>query len=184
MSAGLWTQCVTTLNETQQKAIQDLLNTAWAQSPAVSPLFRNTSIKTRTLGSLHPPSGRWPQSTLLSNSIYTERNRGAGCSRRWEDIQTPTTNESPPPHSVSVESGQNWWPPPWRTEEHVVKLDINHYLCVQNFSNTLIGRVVSGGIAARGQGTRRSQCSLAQGWEDKMGLKGSCFTSSEGVFPK
>uniref|UniRef100_H3CF52 Karyopherin (importin) beta 3 n=1 Tax=Tetraodon nigroviridis TaxID=99883 RepID=H3CF52_TETNG len=28
MSAGLWTQCVTTLNETQQKAIQDLLNTA------------------------------------------------------------------------------------------------------------------------------------------------------------
>ncbi|CAK6979970.1 importin-5 [Scomber scombrus] len=28
VSAGLWTQCVSTLNETQQKAIQDLLNTA------------------------------------------------------------------------------------------------------------------------------------------------------------
>lgn len=28
MSGGLWTQCVSTLNETQQKAIQDLLNTA------------------------------------------------------------------------------------------------------------------------------------------------------------
>ncbi|XP_075873373.1 importin-5 [Nelusetta ayraudi] len=28
MSAGLWTQCVAALNETQQKAIQDLLNTA------------------------------------------------------------------------------------------------------------------------------------------------------------
>ncbi|KAI3366277.1 hypothetical protein L3Q82_009751 [Scortum barcoo] len=28
MSAGLWAQCVSTLNETQQKAIQDLLNTA------------------------------------------------------------------------------------------------------------------------------------------------------------
>jgi len=29
VSGGLWTQCVSTLNETQQKAIQDLLNTAW-----------------------------------------------------------------------------------------------------------------------------------------------------------
>ncbi|XP_053273544.1 importin-5 [Pleuronectes platessa] len=28
MSTGLWTQCVSSLNETQQKAIQDLLNTA------------------------------------------------------------------------------------------------------------------------------------------------------------
>uniref|UniRef100_A0A3Q2R2Z6 Importin-5 n=1 Tax=Fundulus heteroclitus TaxID=8078 RepID=A0A3Q2R2Z6_FUNHE len=28
VSGGLWTQCVSTLNETQQKAIQDLLNTA------------------------------------------------------------------------------------------------------------------------------------------------------------
>uniref|UniRef100_A0A8C2X7F7 Karyopherin (importin) beta 3 n=1 Tax=Cyclopterus lumpus TaxID=8103 RepID=A0A8C2X7F7_CYCLU len=28
VSAGLWTQCVSTLNETQQKAIKDLLNTA------------------------------------------------------------------------------------------------------------------------------------------------------------
>lgn len=28
VSAGLWTQCVSTLNETQQKAVQELLNTA------------------------------------------------------------------------------------------------------------------------------------------------------------
>lgn len=33
-SAGLWTPCMASLNETQQKAIHDLLKTAWAWSPA------------------------------------------------------------------------------------------------------------------------------------------------------
>lgn len=42
--------------------------------------------------------------------------------------------------------------PLWLTEEHVFKLDVNHYLCVQTLPNTLIGWVGFGGIAARGRG--------------------------------
>lgn len=52
VSAGLWTQCVSTLNETQQKAIQDLLNTAWAWTPVTSLLFTKPMKKSWAPGSL------------------------------------------------------------------------------------------------------------------------------------
>lgn len=89
MSAGLWTQCVTTLNETQQKAIQDLLNTAWARSPPGSPLFRKpikTSWTSRSLPStvgtgLNPPYYSVP-------SLFNQTEEKVG--HFWlEDIGTP-----------------------------------------------------------------------------------------------
>lgn len=89
MSAGLWTQCVTTLNETQQKAIQDLLNTAWAWSPPGSPLFRKpikTSWISRSLPStvgtgLNPPYCSAP-------SLFNQTEEQVG--HFWlEDIGTP-----------------------------------------------------------------------------------------------
>lgn len=109
MSGGLWTQCVTSLNETQQKAIQDLLKTAWAPNPVVFPLCRNTHhpplppIKTSwTFGSLPfdtwapastpPPSPYCPTPSLFN---LTEEQVAHDW---WEDIETPTTNYffSPP----------------------------------------------------------------------------------------
>lgn len=128
MSAGLWTQCVTTLNETQQKAIQDLLNTAWARSPVVSPLFRNTPIKTSwTFGSLPSSSGRWPP-TLLSNSIYIQpEQRSRLLTSDGRTSKTPTKNYFFSPHGSGMKSLTS---PPWLAEERVFKLDVNHYLCV------------------------------------------------------
>lgn len=85
VSAGLWTQCVSTLNEMQQKAIQDLLNTAWAWNMLTQPFFKKAhdkldywiSISSLPSALICTVYGCWPHPTptiLLFISDYTRPN--------------------------------------------------------------------------------------------------------------
>lgn len=92
VSAGLWTQCVSTLNETQQKAIQDLLNTAWACNPGHLPaLSKKPMKKSWAPGSPYTPSS----SPALICSVY---------GRRLHPLFFPSPSLTPPYYNTTSDS--------------------------------------------------------------------------------